>query len=280
MQNKPKTVALVANTSWNIHNFRLNLIKVLEENGYQVVVIAPTDKYISYREKFPKVKHYGLRQLNRKSLNPIREIKLVKEMVNVYKKADADVYIQYTIKPNIFGSIAARLADKKCISIITGLGYTFINNGYINKIAKILYRIALKNNSRVIFENQEDRLLFLRSKLTEDKKAVSIKGCGVDTEYFSPMPKKRTSDELVFTFIGRLLIDKGVKEFVEAAKLIVAKHKNIRFWVVGEIDADNPAMIKKQDLVAWTDSKVIEYKGFYDDVRQVIRDSDCIVLPS
>jgi glycosyltransferase involved in cell wall biosynthesis len=275
-----KTIALVANSTWNIYNFRLNLIDKFIAEGMDVVVIAPVDEYLTYKEKYPTVRHYGLRLLDRDSTNPIKDFLLLLELVRRYKKIKPDIILHFTNKPNIYGGIAARIAGIKSIAVVTGLGYAFINKGFVRKMMTTLYRFSAQYHQKFIFENIEDRELFAQLGIVSGDKAISVKGCGVDTTWYHPYPNGQIKDKTIFTFIGRLLYDKGIREFVESARQIKALRQDVEFWVVGELDAENPATIDKDDLVRWVDEDVVYYHGFIKDVRSIIAQSDCIVLPS
>jgi len=275
-----KTIALVANSTWNIYNFRLNLIDKFLAEGMDVVVIAPVDEYLTYKEKYPTVRHFSLRTMDRDSTNPIKDFLLVLELTRRYKKIKPDIVLHFTNKPNIFGGVAAWLAGVKSIAVVTGLGYAFIHNGFIKKVISWLYRVTAGFHQKFIFENIEDRKLFASLQIVEGSRAVSVKGCGVDTAWFHPYPNGLSKDKTIFTFIGRLLYDKGIREFVEAAKIIKSTMPNVDFWIVGELDAENPATVDKDDLIKWVEEDIVYYHGFVKDVRNIITQSDCIVLPS
>ena len=274
------TVAIVANTTWNIYNFRLNVIEKLYEEGYKVYVIAPVDKYIHYTKQFAGIVHIPLKHLKRDSINPFNDLRLTLELIRIYKKIKPDLVLHYTVKPNLYGGIAARFNGLPSLAVVTGLGYAFINNGYIKKITKILYQLTSRTHEKVIFENTDDRLLFLKEKLISEKQGISIKGCGVDSRYFSPYPNGIAKNCTTFTFIGRLLYDKGIREFIDAARMLKKKYDNVAFWLVGEIDDKNPAAIRKDDLMNWVKEGIVVYHGATNDVKKYIAASDCIVLPS
>lgn len=244
------------------------------------MVIAPVDEYLTYKEKYPTVRHYGLRLLDRDSTNPIKDILLLLELVRRYKKIKPDLILHFTNKPNIYGGMAAWLAGVRSIAVVTGLGYAFINKGFVRKMMTWLYRFSAQFHQKFIFENIEDRVLFAQLGIVSGDKAISVKGCGVDTNWYHPYPNGQVKDKTIFTFIGRLLYDKGIREFVEAARQIKAKRQDVEFWVVGELDAENPATIDEDDLLRWVDEDVVYYHGFIKDVRTIISQSDCIVLPS
>ncbi len=275
-------IALVANSTWNIYNFRLNVIDKLLAEGHDVLVIAPIDEYVEYKEKYPQIQHVNLRTLDRDSTNPIKDLILIAELLRKYKKLKPDLIMHYTNKPNIFGGIAAKIAGIPSIAIVTGLGYAFIHGGWIRDVTTKLYKFVASFHKKFIFENIEDRELFDRLGITKSKQGVSIKGCGVNTTYYHPYPNGQIvpGDEVTFTFIGRLLYDKGIGEFVATAKIIKEKYPKVNFWIVGELDPDNPATVDKEDLVGWTANDIVKYHGFQKDVRPFIAKSDCIVLPS
>ncbi len=279
-RNKGKKVVIVANTSWNIHNFRKNILRALISAGYDVVTLTPVDGFMDFLNEFPEVRHIELSKLHRKSINPFYDLLLLNELHSIYKKEKPDIIIHYTIKPNIYGSIAARMTKLKCISVITGLGYTFIHNGMLGWFSEQLYRNGLRSNEKVIFENDDDRLLFLDKKIISSENAISVKGCGVDTEYFSPRKGKGERKKNIFLFMGRLLYDKGIKEFVSAARIVKNKYPGTEFWIAGDIDKENPAAISEKELSDWIEKGIIKYKGFLSDVRDDIEQSDCVVLPS
>ena len=277
---KKTKVALVANSTWNIYNFRLNLIKKLESEKLEVIVIAPVDEYIHYLNNVANIRHIPLKTLSRKSTNPFKDIVLFNELNSIYKKEKPDLVIHYTIKPNIYGNLAASLNKIKSICAVTGLGYTFLNKGFTNFVARYLYKFSFRFSDRVVFENEDDRALFIREKLATEQKCISMKGCGVNTNYFRPLVNGRKNGKRVFLFIGRLLYDKGIVEFVEAAKLVRAKIKNTEFWVVGELDSGNPSAIDKEQLVKWVNEKDIHYCGTTKDIRGYMKQTDVVVLPS
>lgn len=273
-------IGIVANTAFNIYNFRLGLIKALREEGHHVIAIAPKDEYASLIQEngieFIEVKH-----LARKGTNPFNDLKLINEFRKIYKDHKLDVTLQYTIKPNIYGTLAARFTGTKTICTVTGLGYTFLNKSLASKVSRYLYRFAFSFADKVLFQNGDDLKLFVENDLVNENKTQVIPGSGIDINYFSPDFCKQQEDATVrFLMIGRLLKDKGVYEYVEAAKNILQKHKNVEFHLLGEIDNDNPSSIQPKELQTWINSKIIFHHKHTKDTRPFICMSDCIVLPS
>jgi glycosyltransferase involved in cell wall biosynthesis len=243
-------------------------------------VVAPIDEYIEYKEKYPDVKHIELKHIDREKNNPLQDLRLIMELRSIYREVQPDLVIHYTHKPNIYGGIAARLSGVKSIAVVTGLGYAFINNGWLSKITSLLYKLTHKYHSDIIFENEDDLEYFIDHQLITDRKGIAVNGCGVDTDVYVPYPNGQKKSKIIFTFIGRLLYDKGIVEFVEAAKKLSAILDNVEFWVIGELDYGNPSMIAESTLLEWIDDGYITYHGFVKDVMPLIAKSDCIVLPS
>ncbi len=277
---KPLNIGIVANTAFNIYNFRLGLIKALSQEGHHVFAIAPADHYVDLLKE-NNVHFIDVKQLSRKGTNPIHDLKLVNEFRNIYKQNKLDIVLQYTIKPNIYGTFAAKLSGTKTICTVTGLGYTFLNKSIASKVAHRLYRLAFSFADKVLFQNSDDVQTFLDNKLVDKNKTQIVPGSGIDTIHFSPDFCAAKKDDVIrFLMIGRLLKDKGVYEYAAAAKAILQKYKNVAFHLLGEIDNQNPSAIKKEELDAWIKDDILHYHEHTKDTRPYICQSDCVVLPS
>jgi glycosyltransferase involved in cell wall biosynthesis len=258
----------------------LNLISKLFEYNNEIIVIAPLDEYISYKEQFPGLKHIALNKLSRKGTNPISEISLIWELRRIYTSIEPDLIIHYTHKPNIFGGIAAKLSGIASVAVVTGLGYAFIHKGLLSVLTRKLYKATNKFHKAVIFENVDDKNLFIDTGLLDSDRAFAVKGCGVDIQYYSPKEEEATSKELSFCFAGRLLYDKGICEFVEAGRKLKKLYPRVQLWICGELDSGNPSMIKKEILLEWMESDLVRYYGFVEDIRPILAKCSCVVLPS
>ncbi|BAF72467.1 glycosyltransferase family 4 protein [Sulfurovum sp. NBC37-1] len=283
MQNK--TIAIVSNTSWFVYNFHLSLVKMLQEEGWRVEVLAPRDDYSQKLEEEGVAFHDV--KINSKGTNPLEDMKLVAAFYRLYKALEPDVILHYTIKPNVYGSMAAGLLKIPAISSVTGLGTIFLSDNLASKAGKMLYKIALKVPEKVFYLNQADRDLFVDSGLVDAGKAELIPGSGIDTEKFKLRLSKNKRDTVRFLFIARLLRDKGIEEFVEAARQIGIQHSvpqgqelKIEFCILGAFYPGNPTAITEKEMQAWTEEGVISYLGTSDDVPSVIAKADCVVLPS
>jgi glycosyltransferase involved in cell wall biosynthesis len=281
--NKVKRIAIVANTSFNIINFRTGLIKALKKNDYEVILIAPEDKHTEELISLTNCPFYPLKGLARKGTNPLKDLLLIAEFFYLYRKLNPDIVLQYTIKPNIYGTIGAFLSGTKSICTVTGLGYVFLNKGVSSTIAKWLYKIAFNLTEKVLFQNNDDRKLFCESKLVKQSKAGYVPGSGMDTDYFhpsycSPLPEKNLTT--TFVMIARLLIDKGLREFITAARNIKRIYPTSKFILLGDLDEQNPAGISREELNNFIKEGFIDYRGFVKDTRKVICEADVVVLPS
>jgi glycosyltransferase involved in cell wall biosynthesis len=279
LEDRVFKISIVANTAWNILNFRRALILELLKNKFEVVVIAPEDKYVREIEKLG-VKFIPLSNLKRKGTNPFKELVLVREFYKIYKREKIDLCLNYTIKPNIYSTIAGSLIGVKMVCTVTGLGYSFLNDNLVSRLAKYLYRIAFRRASVVIFQNDDDRELFINTKLVENEKSRIIYGSGINCQYYLPEPKISNDNKFVFLFVGRLLYDKGIIEFLESADFVINQHKNVEFWVLGAIDKDNPSALDVRELNKYIDSGVIKYFEPTDEVKDYIKNADVVVLPS
>ncbi|MCB0686791.1 MAG: glycosyltransferase family 4 protein [Saprospiraceae bacterium] len=256
------------------------MLRAFFDKNYKVTVLAPVDEFIRYTEDFQEIDHIGLQYLDRDSVNPFKDLRLLFELYGHYRRIKPDLILHYTVKPNIYGGMVSYILHVPSIAVVTGLGYPFIHGGLAGKMTSLLYRFSNRFHRRVIFENQDDLQLFLLNKMIKPDKGISIKGCGVDINYYHPVDQLASNGSVTFTFIGRLLYDKGIREFIEAAQQVKKKKKQVKFWLIGQIDEENPAAIRKSDLVDWVKDPDIFYLGSKEDVRPYIAKSDCIVLPS
>jgi len=271
-------IVISLNTSWNIYNFRLNLARSLKDDGYEVILVAPYDEYTHLLEK--EFQCYDI-YMNNRGTNPKEDLKTLFDFYKLYKKIKPDIVLNYTIKPNIYGNIACGLLGIKTINNISGLGTVFIKETVVTKIVKFLYKYALSKSSKVFFQNNDDRLLFIENNLLDEKISDLVPGSGVDTQKFTPMKlDKEDKAGLKFLLIARMLWDKGVGEYIEAVKILKERHKNVEFQLLGAVDVANKTAISKEQVELWGEENLITYLGVTDNVQKYIHEADCIVLPS
>jgi len=276
--NNSKTVAIVINTSWNIYNFRVGLLKALQQEGWRIVAIAPKDAF-SHKLEELGFEYHDI-AMNNKGTNPLEDMKLLYDYYRLFAKIRPDVSLHYTIKPNIYGTIAATMAGVPVVNNISGLGTVFIDNNLASKIAKMLYRFSLRYSKNVFFQNKHDRELFVTNRLVEAGKTAVLPGSGIDTKKEIPLHHSVQKEGVCFLFIARLIRDKGLIEFIEAARIIKAKYPSSDFAVLGPFYEGNPSAVTKEEVKAWEEEGVFRYLGVSDEVENIIVHADCVVLPS
>ncbi len=276
-----KKIAFVGNYLWDMYNFRGDIIKEIGEMGYDVTIIAPKDKEsMNFIDENLKIKNI-LIDLNRKSLNPLFELKVLLQLYKIYKKERYDLIFHYTIKPNIYGNIIAALQNIKSISIVPGTGYSFSKKGIMFYCVKKLYAYSFKKSKEVWFLNEEDRTIFVSEKIIPIEKTKVLPSEGINLMKFKKKEESKTSNEkIVFLMIARILWDKGFKEYIEAAKLLKEKYENVEFQLLGMIDEGNPNGVPKETVYKYHNSKIINYIGTSKNVSTIIQKCDCVVLPS
>ena len=273
-------IAIVANSAWAAYNFRINLALAINGEGHEVIFIIPHDS--EYSKKLKKKFECHNLYLDSKGLNPFKDIKTFINLLGIYKKVKPDIVCHFTVKPNIYGSIAARVFKISSLNNITGLGTLFISRNFATYVAKLLYRYSLSFSKKVFFQNTEDLNYFLHNKLICKSKSTLLPGSGVDLEKFKFSTTAVQKDKFVFLLISRLLRDKGIYEYIDAIRIIKRRYpeKLIEFQLLGEVGVNNRSAIKVSELEAWINDDLICYLGFTDQVENIISGCDCVVLPS
>lgn len=279
MNQQKKVIALVANTSWSIYNFRLGLIRHLKNQGIEIVVIAPKDAFTA-KLVAEGIEFYEI-EISNYGTNPVVELGLIRNLVRLYKEINPQLIFHYTIKPNIYGTLAARYCGIPSVIITTGLGHLFeFKNRIVSTITLFLYRISCTFSKKTLFLNSNDLDVFVYKKVVKKSKAILLRGEGIDLDWFSPKKVQKHPRKTIFLFAGRLLIDKGVNEYVEAAQKIRAQYKDVEFQILGFVDQSNPNSIAYQQIIEWQHKKIISYLGETSDVRPYLAKCDCLVFPS
>lgn len=270
----PPTIVISANAFWNIANFRSGLVAALVAEEYRVVILAPDPD-------FPWAARFGASaaaiSIDRSGLNPVQDARLLLDYHKFVRRARPRIFLGFTPKPNIYGSIAAALCGVPALPNVSGLGTAFINPGPLSALVGELYRIAFRKCPVVFFQNPDDSELFMKRKIVRPEQVRVLPGSGVDLNHFSVAPP---SKGVRFLFIGRLLGDKGVREFVEAARILRARHPDWHFQLLGSLDSGNRSAIKKGELDQWQAQGCIEHLGQVEDVRPYIAAATAVVLPS
>jgi glycosyltransferase involved in cell wall biosynthesis len=274
-------IAIVSNSTWNIHNFRMPVIQALRSAGYRLLVMAPVDETVSALSQEAGITLVPLRFLHRDSTGVLRNLLFMAELWRLYRQHQPDLVLHFTIKPNIFGNIVAHWCRIPSVCVVTGLGYTFLHKGWLQQVTAWLYRYSFRSARNVLFENGDDRRLLIEMGIVSDDRSGVVNGCGVDLTHFqSQRPLPNIQKRMVFLFVGRLLRDKGVREFVEAAQTTRVRFPKAEFWILGGLDDNNPAHIDRGTLLEWVQSGHIRYKGSTADVRPYMEQAHWVVLPS
>lgn len=270
-------IAIVLNTSWNIYNFRMNFIKALQAEGHEVHTIAPADRYTQLIQEAGCI-HHNVR-MDSRGANPIKDAALIFELGLIYRKIRPDVILHYTIKPNVYGTLAAAVLKIPVINNVCGLGTVFLKKNLTSAIAVGLYRMSFRFANKVFFQNHEDRDLFLGKKLVTQDTSDLLQGSGIDLNRFKPAEFSRNK-KFTFLLISRLITDKGIFEYISAINQLKSKGVDFRFQIMGAADPLHKRGIKKEVIENWINSGTVEYLGTADDVRPFINAADCVVLPS
>jgi glycosyltransferase involved in cell wall biosynthesis len=276
-----KKILINVNSAWNLLNFRAGLISELVRLGYEVIAVAPADEYVL------KLELLGCRFVNLKmdnqGTNPIHDLFLIWRYLKLINVEKPNLCLFYTVKPNVFGSLASSFCGIPYINNVAGLGAVFISGGWLKQVVSILYKIAFRNSSKVFFQNKDDLNLFRDNGLISYQLTDVLPGSGINLNHFSPEEKVTVSpinSPFQFLFMARMLKDKGVVEYVNAAQMLKKSGVNAEFCLLGFLDVQNPAAISREQMKKWTEQGFVRYLGVSDDVRAHISQADCIVLPS
>jgi glycosyltransferase involved in cell wall biosynthesis len=275
-------VLFIANTDWYLFNFRLALANFLRAKGFEVVMVSPPGKFV------PEIQKAGYRWIEwavgRRTMLPTNEVKAIQKLTDILKTEEPVLVHHFTIKPVLYGSLAARIAHiPAVVNSVTGLGYIFLTGGLTGRFLRFLvlpmYRIAFAHpNLQVIFENGNDQNTFIRFGLIKSQDTYIIHGVGVDTEWFFPIPEPAANPPLI-VFPARMLLDKGLGTLIDAARILKQK-QDVRIILVGEPDPGNPATVSKDMLKDWEKEGLVEWWGFQREMCKIYQNAHIITLPS
>ncbi len=287
-----KKIIIAVNSIFNLINHRVGLINGLIKEGYEVIALSPTDAFAS-RLKELDCQHVSL-QMDRKGTNIVRDLLLFWRYRRLLKKHMPDVYLGFTVKPNIYGSLAAQSLGIPVINNISGLGTVFgamsvsSVGSLLSRLLQLLYRLALSRSDKIFFQNKDDRNEFIEHQVVKSHLTDLLPGSGVDLDRFAYTPiiatdaSSKSSDDnkkTRFLLIARMLWDKGVGEYVEAARFLSQSYPNAEFCLLGFLDFQNPQAISEAQVNEWIAEGIVHYLGVIDDIRPEIAKADCVVLP-
>lgn len=267
-----KRILILSNHFITLYNFRKELIKRLNDEGHEVYISMPKSEdnkfFIDMGCKIIET------PVDRRGINPARDLSLIITYIRIMKEVKPDIVFSYTIKPNIYGSIASNITKNKHINNITGTGGTFLKRSFVSEVAKLLYKISVKKSYKVFFQNSGDKDLFVKNKMVNENYAM-LPGSGVNLEQFqvSGLP---SDEEMNFIFMGRVMELKGIEQYLETAKVVKEEYPNTNFYIAGFIEEDR----YKSIIDEYNSKKIINFIGFQKDIKSWIEKCHCTILPS
>lgn len=273
-------VLLFANTDWYLYNFRLPLARGLQRDGHQVILLSPPGPYATLLQEAGFA--WQEISLSQRGINPVREALVLLRLVRLYRREKPDLVHHFTIKCVLYGSLAAKLTGIRfVINAVTGLGYVFSESRdqpkWLRAWVKFLYKLALRG-THVIFQNPDDRGAFVEAGLTTQKDTALIRSSGVDIDHFSPQPERDGVPLVILP--ARMFWEKGVGEFVNAARLLKEKGCQARFALVGDTDPGNRSSVPAEQIEAWEEEQVVEWWGWKENMPEVYGEAHLVCLPS
>ena len=269
------------NVLWGLVNFRGSVIRHFVQQGDEVVLVAPQDDESIMKVDIPEGVRYIPVRLNRCSRNPFTDLIYCAHLYRIYRKEHPDYIFHYTIKPNVYGSIAARLAGINCTGMVAGLGYGLLGDGMLSRLLAVMYRYAFKYVSSIFVLNKFNYQYLLDHKFCTSAQLRLFKGGeGVDLSAY-PYVREESGSPVVFLMVGRVLYDKGYREYVQAAKIVKQQYPDVRCQLLGMLDETYPAHVDEEELKRDVEEGTIEYLASTNDVMQYLgRSGVVVVLPS
>lgn len=272
------TIVACANLAWNLVNFRLGLLRALRDEGFDIVAVAPPDPIMQEHLKSNGFRFIAA-PIDAMGLSPLRDMQSFLALRRIVRETRPAAWLSWTIKPNVYGSLAAGMCGVPAFPNVSGLGTVFIRRNFLTSLVKRLYRMAFARAPVVFFQNSEDRALFVAAGLARADQARLLPGSGIDPQHFSPAAAPDDSPRR-FLLMGRLLGDKGVREYVTAIRVIRHEFPAAEFRLMGSIDAANRTAIGIDEVNGWIAEGLIEILPACDDVRPALAQADWVVLPS
>jgi glycosyltransferase involved in cell wall biosynthesis len=276
--SEDRKVILVSNTAWSIYNFRRGLIGHLVASGYRVTAVAPPDEY-GERITALGCRYVPLRMDN-KGANPLADLALLVRLARIFRQERASCVLTFTVKPNVYGTLAAHWLGIPAICNVTGIGTVFIKRTWVTKVVQALSRTAFSRASKVFIQNEDDLALFLSMKLLTGARYELVPGSGVDTTLYAPRAANRAPRVFRFLMMGRLLWDKGVGELVDAIVEVRKHNPRIETVLMGFVGVANRTAVSLELIREWERNGLVKYEAPVVDVRSQIANADCVVLPS
>lgn len=269
---------VAANEAWNLLNFRAGLIRSLLEDGYRVMALAPPDPVLEQKLRAMGCEFSPI-PVDSAGFNSLHDLRTLIAMVLILRRYRPAALLSWTIKPNIYGAVAARLSGAAAIPNVSGLGTMFITRSVMTRLVMGLYRLAFAGVRTVFFQNSDDRDSFVSAGLVAPGRCAVLPGSGIDSHHFGDAGEHR-SHPRQFLLVARLIGDKGIREFVEAARIVRAQRPDTSFSLLGSREVANRTAISPPELAAWLAAGIVTHQPPTDDVRPAMAAADVIVLPS
>ncbi len=271
-------IVLTVNKAWNILNFRRPLVEALVADGHRVTILAP------YDETVPDLIGLGAQfenlPMDSKSLALAGNLALAARFHTAFRKLAPDIVLSFTIKNNLFGAVAARMLRIPFLPNITGLGTIFLGSRALFLTGRQLYRWALGSSAIVFVQNEDDRDFLVSNRILDAGQLQLLPGSGIDTERFDRKPLPDAAGGFIFLMVSRLLRDKGIVEFLDAARQVRKTRPDARFRILGPLVSPNRSALPQAELRPFLDDGTVEHLGETSDVRPFIEAAHCVVLPS
>ena len=269
-------VCVVLNSNWNVINFRLGLLKNLQKNGCEIHIVTPNDEYTQVVLSHGFIHHDW--NMKPYSVNVFFEMLVLIRLCWLIFKIKPEYCLSFTIKPNLYASIACTLFSVKQVANIAGLGRMYARNGIFPKLVRWFYQLCLNGAFWIFFQNSEDQRKFLQTKKVLKTRTSVLPGSGVQVP--DEKAPYHSSGKIVFLMFCRLLKSKGIYEYAAAAKRIRSQFQNVEFQLLGFLDHTDPDSVCEKDLVYWQSQGIINYLGYTRDVKEFVLKADCVILPS
>lgn len=273
--NKVKTILFAANDTTFVYNLRKEIIEDLQNKGQNVIIVAEFKDYIE------EIKNIGCTlielKIPRRGKNPISDVNLYNQIKSILKENNPDIVFSNSIKPNVYFGIASNKLGIPFVPNVTGLGGSLLNPGAIQKIASALYKLGVKNAKTIFFQNNFNKDYFYTNKIIDGSKAcLVLPGSGINLEKYTYHEYPETSEYIRFIMIARIMKDKGIIEYLNAAEKIKSEHSNIDFMLVGDYDD----LSFKERIDKLNSKGIIKYIGYRKDINELIKNSHCLIHPS
>lgn len=269
-------IVILENTYYTVLSLRMEILRHFKALGHEVYVLSKSEKN---EVELIESEGFHCRPVGSVVYQPWKAVFYLYHLVSEIKNIQPDIIFSFTIRPNLFGSLAARFLHIPIVCNVTGTGPLTTDTGPVYTLIRWAHKHAFRKNQRVFFQNSDDYDYFLKNNFVAETQAKLLPGSGVDTEFYSPRPKNTTA--FTFLMISRLVIDKGVRDYIEAAKIVRSHYPEVCFQLLGPFWQQSLAKntISKEEVEYWTSQSWVQYLGYTLDVRPYIAEVDCIVLP-